>query len=354
MKRIKGFDGLRALAVLAVFIYHKTPNFSGAMGHFGVELFFALSGFLIIKILHANRLSIESGRQEFWPALKDFLFRRSLRIFPIYYLLLIVLALLAASGFYTVDWNPIGHLFHAFYLSNYWIGSVQQEWPGSYSHLWSLSIEEQFYLIIAPLLLIFPSSSHLRICLGIVAVGMLVLVSDILLGARNISVLNNSFINFSSIAMGGIAGIFLSERKMGPRLERYTLVPFIVFFLCWCGLFFAGGLTRVIVYQSVPVVAVFIVISVALSQSGRIVSALEWRPLVGMGKVSYGFYLYHNFINLKLFHGHNLALNLLNHLAEFAVALVISCLSWSCIERPLIAYGARRTARFNTPSLVTG
>ena len=62
-QRIAGFDGLRALAVIAVFFQHRTPNWAGLSGCFGVTLFFALSGFLIVGILYQERLGIEAKRK---------------------------------------------------------------------------------------------------------------------------------------------------------------------------------------------------------------------------------------------------------------------------------------------------
>jgi len=96
--RIRGFDGIRALAVLAVFLGHRTPLHATQIGHAGVLAFFALSGFLIVGILHKARLAIERGDGTFADAFGRFFKRRTLRIFPIYYLTLATLAALASIG----------------------------------------------------------------------------------------------------------------------------------------------------------------------------------------------------------------------------------------------------------------
>src|SRR5581483_3232759 len=65
-----------------------------------------------------------------------------------------------------------GMPFHFAYLSNFWIGCVLHEWPGRYSHLWSLAIEEQFYLVFAPLLLLLAARRHLVVCALTVVAGL--------------------------------------------------------------------------------------------------------------------------------------------------------------------------------------
>lgn len=82
-KRILGFDGLRAIAFVLIFINTKYPNHpTEAMGTSGPWLFFVLSGFLITRNLASLRAGIERGRHTFRGALKDFYIRRTARIFP--------------------------------------------------------------------------------------------------------------------------------------------------------------------------------------------------------------------------------------------------------------------------------
>ncbi len=170
-KRIAGFDGLRAIAVLMVFLQHRLFGDIGEIGHLGVWIFFALSGFLIIGILSAQRLRIEENGSGFVVELKRFLFRRTLRIFPIYYLMLTVMCVLMLFGIASPNWRA-ACCSHFAYLSNFWIGSVLHYWPGRYSHLWSLAIEEQFYLVVAPLLLLLAARRHFVACVVIAATGL--------------------------------------------------------------------------------------------------------------------------------------------------------------------------------------
>ena len=145
---IKQLDGIRAIAVLLVIVSHWFPGGFASryvLGSIGVDIFFVLSGFLITRILIAERLKFSAAPSTYsrLKSIKNFMVRRSLRIFPIYYLLLILLVLCANQFPNPVaqDWK-----WYFFYLQNI-LFYINQGWPGGkLSHLWSLAVEEQFYL----------------------------------------------------------------------------------------------------------------------------------------------------------------------------------------------------------------
>ena len=147
------FDGLRAVAVLLVFVYHYVPGTLN-WGWIGVDIFFVLSGFLITGILYDSRERVHRYRV--------FYIRRTLRIFPLYYLVLLVPALLWPVfrwAWHPADWmwlaylgNYIRLLNPADYVQNHSLFETLQSqsipWLSlSYDHLWSLSVEEQFYVV---------------------------------------------------------------------------------------------------------------------------------------------------------------------------------------------------------------
>ncbi|CAB3391326.1 membrane protein of unknown function [Kyrpidia spormannii] len=147
-----GLDGLRALAVLAVLAYHLNPGWAPG-GMLGVGVFFVLSGYLITDLL------AEEWRQTGRIDLRDFWMRRFRRLIPALWLLLItvILVLLVSDpGRLGSLWGDLVAAF--FYVSNWWyifhhISYFQQFGPPSpFGHLWSLAVEEQFYLL-WPLLL---------------------------------------------------------------------------------------------------------------------------------------------------------------------------------------------------------
>ena len=141
-KHIPALDGIRCVAISLVVLAHAagTRNFTGLevalepLGNLGVRIFFVLSGFLISTLLFSEldaRGSI---------SLKGFYTRRFFRIFPAYYSFLFVIALLSAGGFVALHDNDLLHAFS--YTSDYY---RERSWL--VGHTWSLSVEEQFYLL---------------------------------------------------------------------------------------------------------------------------------------------------------------------------------------------------------------
>lgn len=148
-------DGLRCLAIAGVLVHHLLPvgEYFPPTGMLGVCGFFVLSGFLITRLLLAARERIDTGRDTRRRQLGVFYARRALRIFPVYYAFLAVL-LVAGTSFIDVRWP-----WHAAYLSN-WHFTFEyvpgQRLGGMDRHLWTLSVEEQFYLVWPIWLLLSP------------------------------------------------------------------------------------------------------------------------------------------------------------------------------------------------------
>ena len=157
--RIPSLDGLRAVSILLVVIGHaispqQTPELYklfGHLGNYGVRIFFLISGFLITTLLLKE--AQKTGR----ISLKNFYIRRSLRIFPAFLLYAGVIAVLSAVGWVVL--YP-GDLLHALtYTMNY---HMKRSWY--LNHLWSLSVEEQFYLLWPAVMLLSGTRRALRIC----------------------------------------------------------------------------------------------------------------------------------------------------------------------------------------------
>lgn len=360
--RIRGFDGLRAIAVLMVFLQHRVLSDRNETGHLGVWIFFALSGFLITGILTEQRKKIEAGTSQFFTELKRFLFRRTLRIFPIYYLLLGILSLLMLLGFVSPQLKS-GIPFHVFYLSNFWIGDVLRYWPGPYSHLWSLSIEEQFYLFFAPLLLLAPARSHWLICCAVFVAGVVALLLMHYAGTPEIVIYTHPLTNFWLLALGGMGGAWVRRegstlRQILSRPASFMALLLTVLMLCvtepdWTQTGNALAYTTTCTLYGVCIAA--LVCAVACSGSTVLVRVLETRWLASLGRISYGFYLYHNFVPnparltrvRALFHGAGVPwwLQLLGVVASFLIALMLAKLSWRYIEEPILRRKADWTMR---------
>ena len=156
MNRINSLDGIRAVSIIMVILGHATSTIPVyltnniffriiSQSHLGVMIFFVISGYLITKILIKEK--IQNERIDF----KKFYFRRFLRIFPIFYLYLFVLILLKNTIYPDIFNSYVTIFFSAIYLWNYkdlFLLNQQYDVNGSWfmGHLWSLSMEEQFYL----------------------------------------------------------------------------------------------------------------------------------------------------------------------------------------------------------------
>ena len=357
--RIAGFDGLRAIAVLMVFFQHRLFGDIGEIGHLGVWIFFALSGFLIIGILSAQRARIEAGGSQFGAELKRFLFRRTVRIFPIYYLMLVVMCVLMAFGLASPELAS-GMPFHFAYLSNIWIGSVLHYWPGRYSHLWSLAIEEQFYLVVAPLLLLLATRRHRAACWAIVALGLISLLAMRAAHWQEITIYTHPLTNFWLLALGGIVGLMVAREQKQAQARAWLGHGLTLFVLClalvglcaaepmWSQLGNPFLFTAISGAYGVCIAA--LVGSIACCRNAVVIGFLETGWLVSFGRISYGFYLYHNLIPDLTRNRHAEALfggtvpmwaHAAGIVASFAISLALAVLSWRLIEEPVLRLKTR-------------
>ena len=148
MNAIKNLDGVRGIAILLVVLFHlpMQPGWGGALGltlpfgWMGVQLFFVLSGFLITRIL------ISSKEQPFGAYLRRLYVRRVLRIFPLYYGFLLALGAVYLA---TALPEPLERYwpYLATFTWNWTRADAAWEESNRFVHLWSLSVEEQFYLV---------------------------------------------------------------------------------------------------------------------------------------------------------------------------------------------------------------
>lgn len=171
-QHIRVLDGLRAIAILLVICDHYLPRVVTASGPLsrilleacdwagsGVDLFFVLSGFLITGILLDARGSPNYFRRFYW--------RRSLRIFPAFYALLLFVLIFLPAVF-----GKTGFPWFAFYLRN-WVGADRLSDP-TLGHLWSLAVEEQFYIGWSIVVFLCPRRYLMRTILILIAMAPLV------------------------------------------------------------------------------------------------------------------------------------------------------------------------------------
>lgn len=182
--RIAGFDGLRAVGFLLVFISHKFPSSTtGTYGALGVWIFFVLSGFLITRILRDMAQDIELGQLTFPRAIANFYVRRGARILPVYYCLLIALGVI--SLFFSIDnLHPLLQLAYWTHTTNLYIATYG--WIGRFGHFWSLATEIQYYIVFGPVALLLGSRLIWVVCAVFVLVGLTTNVYLLATGASQV------------------------------------------------------------------------------------------------------------------------------------------------------------------------
>jgi peptidoglycan/LPS O-acetylase OafA/YrhL len=355
--RRPALDGLRAVAVTAVMVYHLQGGGSGAVlrgGFLGVDLFFVLSGYLITGLLldeHARDRRIDL--RAFWA-------RRVRRLFPA-----LVLVLLAVSAW--VWWAaPVETwaarradvLWTLFYGANWHFVAAGQDYFAAYTgasplrHAWSLAVEEQFYLL-------WPVTLW-----GLLALGSR--LGGRLSGRRPAALVIGVGALTSAVAMGVLwtpgnpsrayygtdgrvqelfagALLALAVRWLARREEVATSVRRA---LVWAGPAAAAAVllllalmpdTSAVYYRGgalfFSLVACVVLADVELRPSGSLARALSWRPAVALGVVSYGVYLWHwpVLVAWPLPHGTLAAVG--TQLGRLAVTLLLASASYLLVER---------------------
>jgi len=329
--RIRQLDGLRALAVMAVIQQHwgaAAVNQAIGPGGLGVNCFFVLSGFLITGILLRARTGGDPGE-----ALRTFYIRRALRIFPAYYLVLVLGSLV--SRHVSDDW-----LWHVFYLSNVRL-AIDREWPGAAAHLWSLSVEEQFYLV-WPAVVLFTARRWLELLmLAIVA------AAPIWRGLILTATGGNDFA--AANLLPGASDCLAMGAWLACRRERTSspLPPYVVYagVLLWLagrvGSDLVPGWRLGLLAGSTASALIFVGLVDHIVRNGSGTRWLAWRPLVHVGVVSYGVYLFHNFVPAFADAvSPDLASWMYAHgagpfVTVAALSVGLATISWIVVERPL-------------------
>lgn len=322
-------DSLRAIAVLAVvythFLTQKYWLFGIYWGGLGVRLFFVLSGFLITTVLLRDADKFSSFKS-FYAA---FLSRRALRLYPI---LLVTLCIAAALGI-----GPVRDTFvwHATYLTNFYIVKIGN-WPVAGAHLWSLAVEEQFYLLWPMVVFFLP-----RRLLPLALVGLILIAPAFRLSWRSAGlgdlgawVLTPG--SFDSLAMGALIALFRRARTLFAIIG---LVGFFVlatqssWFIKNAGVFDTAW----------AMIFVWIVSRAAAGFRGIIGKVLDNQALQYVGSISYGIYVLHNFVAIILQKFTNL-LPRWSLLLAAGTTMLLASASWHFLERPIMRLGRRRIA----------
>lgn len=339
-------DSLRAAAVLLVIVSHWLPathilNKYLPTGIFGVTLFFVLSGYLITGILLKNKEMLYKGLT-LKEAFTVFYIRRSLRIFPVYYLFIILLLI-----YYPSDILPSLY-WHIFYVSNFYF-YFQNGFSTQLSHLWSLAVEEQFYLVWPAIILLCRRCRLPAIFVGgiITAIIFRVMMYDPPLHLGRL-LMPGSLDSFSIGALLAYGQLYKTNWYDKIRCHQHFLLVtlFILFLLLHIGMqFYYSDFLVLAFYYFVLSVFFFVVIMVVASTNDNAAFSgfILYNPLfIYLGKISYGLYLYHLIIpGFKELH---IPVMLLPYSIEiifiirFLLLIIIASVSWWFFEKPILKF----------------
>jgi peptidoglycan/LPS O-acetylase OafA/YrhL len=291
-----GIDGLRGLAVILVLIYHNSLYLEITWyGQFGVDLFFVISGFLITEILLK---SINSAKY-----FTNFYGRRLMRIFPIYYLCLAIIF------FILPDQLLLDASLKVSRTDQWWFWTYLQNWffatkgisigTAPITHFWTLAVEEQFYLLWPPIILLIRDLKKLLlICITILIAINLIRFFTWLYFMENIDQLSYTFTRCDGI----LAGSILAVLKQTGQFQKSILLKKTSFILILLnGIYLLLGpvfdirpnYLNIAGYTSISIFFTWVLYLTILNPRSILQKALTVSPLKFFGKYSYGIYVFH-------------------------------------------------------------
>ena len=310
-KYLPSIDSLRALAVLAVIIYHVDVNYLPG-GFLGVDLFFVLSGYLISSLI------IKEYRKTGSLNLYNFYIRRARRLLPaVYFMITVGLVVMVLFNEVLLRKSHLDAIFGYIYSSNWWYIFHKLDYFDSFGaqspfkHLWSLAIEEQFYMIFPLLFLLVNrkkkskdgtyklNKNFLYVVLGLILVSLIahILLFDI----NNISRIYFGTDTRAFSLLVGVVGAILypMERlhaKVTPQenmiysvvslVSIATLITVMIYTSEYNTLLYRGG------FLLVAILGLIVIISSG-KQHTLMSRLLSFKPVVFIGKISYSLYLWH-------------------------------------------------------------
>jgi peptidoglycan/LPS O-acetylase OafA/YrhL len=331
----RALDGLRWFAFLGVFLFHADER-RFHYGAQGVQVFFVLSGFLIGRILLGLKAQDGASLRK---RLKDFYIRRSLRIFPLFYFVLLVCWLLSFADHTYLQRRAVLP-WHAAYLTNFYLFFTGQQ-IGSEMHLWSLCVEEHFYLL-APLFLLVVSIRGIeRAFVALFCfVSLARLANSMWWHLPRLDLL--SPMQFDTLAVGMAAaliekrGAFIGlSAAQCMRAGAWCGSALLVLLLCApFGFAWIGFADAVLLPPILAVASASLILTLWTARKPALNRLLSWPLFVYLGQISYGLYLYHNFLYV-LAHKSTGAKHVLMLGGVLLVTIFVASVSWFLLERPI-------------------
>ncbi len=314
MRYIEGLNGVRAIAALLVIFFHwPYPMLTLPFGWVGVQLFFVLSGFLITRILLETKqpFSLKDYLQHFY-------IKRSLRIFPLYFGFLLIISILWLSQFFIANatWQQLIAIELNDFANNGWAMwtycyNFILPQSGYFTHLWSLAVEEQFYLVF-PFLIYFLTMPQLKVGLIAILIGVSIsrtVVVPLLLqeGWETQAVASilyrYTFFQIDALCWGSVLAVWNFDRIRRPLLSLLAIGIFTIMVgqlhqpaWSWRTLgyefpeHYVESYRYLYSYTLINLCAMFFLLCVLRGYF----QCFLCQPIMDyLGKISYGLYLYH-------------------------------------------------------------
>jgi peptidoglycan/LPS O-acetylase OafA/YrhL len=342
-------DGLRALCVLIVFLFHHGLL---AAGWVGVEVFFALSGFLITRILRGA-----AGQPNYWSG---FYAKRVTRILPPVVLLLVIVF---------IEKGPVTYSYLAYLLfaGNFIELTSHAIWQ--LSPLWSLAIEEHFYMVWPSAIQRLSRRSLIRLLLALIVAEPFVraLATEVITHAYGaLRQWNNPIFlltpfRLDALLAGALLALSLEGKSVVPMLKRWSLPGSVLLFAVFLGLeAMFPGFRRTsnslafnsLAYSLTAVASALLIAHLVLIPEGWLAKLLSRKPIVYLGTISYGMYLFQLPIKAAIAallpHAGSATYLLMDTVATVAFASA----SFWWFERRMIAAGRRLAHRLSERSVL--
>ncbi len=345
-KYVPYLDGLRGLAILGVLADHfhvpLPPLFH--VGPVGVRFFFILSGYFITLSLWKVREADLTSPLQRIGLLFRFYLQRLMRVGPPFYLALAVGALFGIHEIYdNFFWIATFNTNH--YIV--WLGYF----PGEIAHYWSLAVQEQFYLVWPLFVLTLPRRGFMPCMLACMIFALIFRMACITTGTNEVIRWVTLLGCLDSFAMGALIA-YLKQARLLEKIHLLSstwmlalpLAAFSCYFLArWMTTLQNDNAFLGLAESFDALFLAWLLVSALTGITGRYSRVLGWMPLVYLGRISYGVYVYHVFIIVLL--SPFLIANGLDVLTRSAVLLVVtlvlSSLSWHWLEQPILAWKNR-------------
>lgn len=328
--RIQGLDALRGLAIILVLLRHSWPDVTGSAGVVGVVLFFTLSGYLITGLLVSDIGRF--GRVRYGRFYRN----RAIRLLPA------LIFLLVGYVVVTMIWDPVGDrptVVRAVIVAlSYTTDIPYDHGTIALSHLWTVSVEEQFYLVWPIILTIAVRTKHVRsaLVLSAVTIVVLLLASYAVAEPKTIRIYTLPTSWCVAMVIGAAAAFLMPQLEAIFRGSRRARC-----------LSFAGSAVLLLAVAATPedVSSLFAYLVVgpctALATVGLIVHVRHWRelpsrwllPLVWMGTISYAAYLWNYLIRSWMV---SPSLSTEQAVGTLVLTIVAAVLSWFAVEKPAL------------------